>query len=103
MIFLVKLNYNDWIGLDFTEISKHHKELEEFDDYIPLVFHNHVSSSVRLEYLRENNLFDEIEKATYNARMDFHESKDKVDWIVRDVIDWVNKYPEYMCFVKTKG
>ena len=86
--------------LNIDEIKKHHKELETFEDYIPLILHNYISSYTRFQYLKNKNLFDKINKMSFEKRKEFKKAKDKNSWIIEDVTAWVDKYEEFKDFIK---
>jgi hypothetical protein len=96
------ITIENWKELNIEEIKKHKNELETFDDYVPLILLNPISSYKRYTYLRESELFQKIRKINKDKRMEFKQTTDKINWIKKDVIEFTNKYPEYEVLVKTK-
>lgn len=91
---------DEWSGLDFDEIDKFKESLEKLPDYIPLIIYNRLNINLRYIYLKDEGLFNKMRKLNYSKRMEFKESDDKVEWIIKDVKEFIKKYPEYKTIVK---
>ena len=90
----------DWKGLNFQEIETYKELLEEYGGYIPLIFHNHISNIRRIEYLEENGLYESIQKQIYEKREEFKKSEDKSEWLIKDILDWINENPFFEVLVE---
>ena len=90
---ITKEEYN---GLNFNNIEKHVKEIEEFDGDIPFLLYNCISISNRLEYLERINQKYEREKlAEHRKNITFERE-------IEEVIEWVNNNPMFSDIIKIK-
>ena len=90
-------------GLNFNKIHQRSDELEKFTDYIPiLIYSNLKNPQKRWEYLRKQGLYEEGLKQKQHARNNLKKAEDKFEFQLNELINWVNKYPEFIDLINIK-
>ena len=79
-----------WQRLNIKYIRKHHEELEEYDGYIPLYLTHFINTTNRHEHLT-----DKIIQQNKKYRKEYFKSDNKSEFIINDIIGWVNDNPQY--------
>ena len=90
-------------SLNYTEIKKHAQQLSTVEDYIPRLFRTLEFSKYRKEYLNENPKFKEkLDKIKKKKRKEFKKTENKKEYLLKEGIDFINKYSEYTILVNLK-
>jgi len=90
-------------GLNFEKIQERSSELEKFTDYIPiLIYSNLKNPQNRWEYLRKQGLYEEGLKQKQHARNSLKKAEDKFEYQINELIEWINKYPEFTDLINIK-
>lgn len=96
-------------SFNFKKIKEKGNELVEFDDYIPYsirftAFYPDLIND-RIKYLKSNDLYEKIFDERQKRDLEYQSIKresDKVNYLIEEVLEFVNSYPVYEMFINTK-
>lgn len=77
--------------LDMGEVLRLRNELKGWTEYIPLLLINFIDAD---DYFK--NLSSDANKEYINRRQNLPKSNDELnEYLYRDILEWVNKYPQF--------
>lgn len=99
-----KVKLENWNGLNFEKIKERARELETFPSYIPSVFTSYINMRNRLEFLKKNNLYDNVQKEKKKHRDNLKKTakNKKSETRKQDIIDWINNNLEFIDLINLK-
>ncbi len=84
-----------WKGLNFSFLRHNANNITHCKDYVPIHLHPYLDMGERAIFLKDNDLYNEINKIKHRKRKEFKNAKSKREWVKQDIIRFVETHKEY--------
>lgn len=84
-----------WYGINFNYLHKNADKIIKCKDYVPLHLLPYLDYDERINFLKENGLYNEVCTIEKNKRETFEKSPNKFKWVKKDILEFVENHKEY--------
>ena len=87
------------IKLNKKVIRERHKELEQYDGFIPLYFYTYINIPDRIAFLKKSGLYESALKEMKKQRLALKKSKNKYEYRMSIVEKFIKNNPRFSDFI----
>lgn len=81
--------------INTDKIKEHHKELETYNGYIPLLFNQYIDSQQRLKNIKKLSNYEKIRLENLKHRQELLLTEDFEDYLLEDIQKWIKENKEW--------